>query len=87
MGTKKEPGKYDCHAKAELDEPLFTLLARDEHAPAVVRFWVAVKSGLFPADFGAMVAPDIRADLPEKLREALSCADAMQEWLKKNPRA
>lgn len=39
MGTKNNPGAYDCHAKAEPDEPLFTLLGRDIHAPVMVRLW------------------------------------------------
>ena len=76
MGTKKEPGKYDCYAKAELDEPLFVLLARDKTAPQVVRHWILLQPG-----------GNATANLPEKLREAYSCADAMQEWHKKNPRA
>lgn len=89
MGTKKEPGKFDCHAKAELDEPLFVLLARDEYAPAVVRYWAAIKNGAplrdpFALDHPNVCDPKIRASLPEKLREALSCADAMQAWRAKN---
>lgn len=39
MGTKLKPGLYDCLAKAEPDEPLFTLLGRDILAPVVVRLW------------------------------------------------
>ena len=34
--TKNEPGKFDCHAKAADDEPLFTLRAKDPIAPAMV---------------------------------------------------
>jgi hypothetical protein len=33
MGTKRNPGLSDCYAKAEADEPMFVLLARDKHAP------------------------------------------------------
>lgn len=33
MGTKNNPGKYDCYAKAEPDEPLFTLRGKDVSAP------------------------------------------------------
>jgi hypothetical protein len=29
MGTKSNPGPFDCYAKAEPDEPMFVLLARD----------------------------------------------------------
>ena len=30
MGTKNNPGDYDCHAAAKPDEPVFTLRAHDE---------------------------------------------------------
>jgi len=39
MGTKNDPGKYDCYAAAEPDEPMFVLLARDETAPLLVERW------------------------------------------------
>ncbi len=39
MGTKNQPGTFDCYSKAEPDEPLFTLLARDPLAPQLVRLW------------------------------------------------
>lgn len=29
MGTKDNPGKFNCYEKALPDEPMFTLLARD----------------------------------------------------------
>jgi len=39
VGTKNNPSKFSCYDKAADDEPLFTLLARDETAPALVRAW------------------------------------------------
>ena len=39
MGTKNQPGHYDCYGNAEPDEPMFIVLARDVSAPAVVRDW------------------------------------------------
>lgn len=36
MGTKNNPGKFDCYDAALPDEPMFVLLARDP----VVREWV-----------------------------------------------
>ena len=39
MGTKNRPGAYDCYVKADPDEPLFVLLARDPLAPQLVRLW------------------------------------------------
>lgn len=32
-----------CRAKAQPDEPVFTLLARDKFAPMLVRLWAAMR--------------------------------------------
>lgn len=40
MATKHDDG---CFQKAEDDEPLFTLLARDPLAPFLVRLWGALR--------------------------------------------
>ena len=66
MGTKNNPGKYDCHAKAHPDEPIFTLRANDPIAPTAVRLW---------ADQYWQQGGD-----PEKVAEARACADAMEAW-------
>jgi hypothetical protein len=39
MGTKNNPGPYDCLAKAEDDEPIFVLLARDPIGAEMVALW------------------------------------------------
>ncbi len=39
MGSKLEPGSFDCYAAAMLDEPMFILLARDDSAPDMLRNW------------------------------------------------
>ena len=39
MGTRNNPGRYDCYAKAEDDEPLFTLLGRDPQGGNLVDMW------------------------------------------------
>lgn len=73
MGTKARPGKFDCYEKAEADEPLFVLLARDPDAPALIRQWVCYKQ--------------LRGDTSdEKLLEALNCADEMDRWHKNGQR-
>lgn len=69
MGTKNDPGVFDCYANAEPDEPMFVLLARDPAAPATVRDWVQRRVG---------------NDSPEKIAEALACADAMEVWRKEH---
>src|SRR5271167_4124368 len=66
MGTKNNPGKFDAHAKAEPDEPTFTLLARDPMAPVLIRMWAAQRWA--------------EHDDPEKIAEARACADAMDRW-------
>jgi len=63
MGTKNKPGKFDCYANARPDEPLFVLLGRDRHAAGLVRLWALLR------------AKD--GEDPEKVAEALACADAM----------
>lgn len=70
MGTKNNPGKYDCYDNAEPDEPMFVLLARDRFAPALVEAWVALREG---ADEDSA-----------KLDEAFECAHAMRKWRKEN---
>jgi hypothetical protein len=77
MGTKNNPGSYDCYANAEPDEPMFVLLARDDSAPRHVREWAyeraqAMSRGLKPESDQEMVW------------EALACADAMDAWRKEN---
>jgi len=64
MGTKNNPGKYDCYDKAEPDEPMFVLLARDPVASTLVRIWILISRGMNKAKFA----------------EAEACADAMDTW-------
>jgi len=56
---------------------MFVLLARDEHAPATIRFWIARKMDLPADDNLQVISAQGHKALPEKLREALDCADAM----------
>jgi len=69
MGTKNNPGAYDCYDNADPDEPMFTLLARDRQAPDLIREWARVRIGI--------------GDL-EKAREAGDCAHAMERWRVEN---
>lgn len=46
MGTKNDPGKFDCYANAEPDEPMFILLGRDPAAAATVAFWTTLRTAL-----------------------------------------
>jgi hypothetical protein len=66
MGTKNNPGIYDCYANAEPDEPMFVLLARDRQAPGLVREWAHQRALL--------------GEAPAMVAEARACADAMEKW-------
>ena len=69
MGTKNNPGQFDCYANAAPDEPMFVLLGRDRHAAGLVRLWALLRQ----RDGGTSDA---------KIAEALACADAMDAWAK-----
>ncbi len=66
MGTKNHPGEHDCYAKAEPDEPMFVLLARDKHAPALVWLWATLR--------------ELDGEDTEKVKEARACTMSMLEW-------
>lgn len=69
MGTKNNPGKFDCHAAAEPDEPTFTLLGRDPMAGAIVRAWATMR--------------EQAGEDPAKVQEARDVAVDMDQWAKK----
>ena len=74
MGTKLNPGVYDCHARAEPDEPMFTLLARDPQAPKLVEQWAAERWAR------ALRSNDPQSDDAKKALEAWRCAADMRTW-------
>lgn len=78
MGTKNNPGKFDCYANAHPDEPLFVLLARDRHAAEVVRYWASLRAG-------ETARRDVWTETNPKVAEALDCADAMTAWRLAHP--
>ncbi len=67
MGTKNEPGRFDCYTKLAPDEPYFILRAMDAEAADLVELWDmrASMSGLCPLD---------------KINEAKQVADSMRRW-------
>ena len=71
MGTKNNPGAYDCYAAADPDEPIFVLRANDPAAPFLVRTWVMLWELL-----------DIHIN-PDKIAEAKKCAKDMDDWRSK----
>lgn len=93
MGTKLEPGKFDCYAKAAEDEPIFTLRAKDPLAPGLVRAWRYLSAGNLTSAMEvmheALAARQFAGKecLPldsEKSDEAAACATAMEIWQSKH---
>jgi hypothetical protein len=76
MGTKNNPGAFDCYTKAKPDEPMFVLLGRDQSAALLVRLWALTRHGRIEGGF----RPPSDA---MKVAEALKCADAMDEHCRK----
>lgn len=72
MGTKNNPGKWDCYSKAEPDEPMFILLGRDPTASIIVELWRELKK--------EMKSEGTSASSDDKLEEARQCAAAMEAW-------
>lgn len=70
MGTKENPGDFDCYANAEPNEPMFVLLARDESAPNLVREWAIMRRQA--------------GEDEAKLAEAFACAASMEAWRKEH---
>lgn len=70
MGTKNQPGAFDCYAAADPDEPMFILLARDPDAPQLLRLW---------ADLRAQ-----RGEDDAKVADARSTATTMERWRSAN---
>lgn len=71
MGTKNNPGEYDCYANAEPDEPMFILLARDPIAPVLVDLWATLRETQGCADHPGRSHTD-------KAKEAHHCAKQMR---------
>lgn len=66
MGTKNNPGSFDCYANAEPDEPMFVLLGRDKNAPSLVDLWARQR--------------EVNEEDPVKVQEARDCANAMRVY-------
>ena len=73
MGTKNNPGNFDCYANAAPDEPMFVLLARDKHAPTLVWLWAALR--------------EIDGEDEAKVAEARNCMMSMLLWQADNGRS
>jgi hypothetical protein len=92
MGTKNNPGKFDCYANALPDEPMMVLLGRDPLAPFLTQIWAMIRAGnreevrktfneliVGPQSSVYVLHPE-----SEKALEASDCALGMMEWRKAN---
>jgi hypothetical protein len=89
VGTKNNPGKFDCYANAKPDEPIFVLLGRDRLAGHIVSIWSKIRYGdseAAQAVFLDMVCKHagyylVNPDL-DRASEAMDCSVAMFDWRK-----
>lgn len=77
MGTKNNPGQFDCYENALPDEPMFVLLARDPDFQDLVQEWarrrrMKILCGERPSEDTNMVI------------EAEICAKQGADWRRKN---
>lgn len=92
MGSKNNPGKYDCYANALPDEPMMVLLGRDPLAPPLTQIWAMIRAGNMDEarkTFSELIASPQSAVYvlrpePDKAIEASDCALSMMEWRKAN---
>lgn len=90
MGTKNNPGEFDCYQKAEDDEPLFTLLGRDPQGADFVRLWAMLRAQDYSGArrvFESMLVrcsrQAHRSNDPAKIVEANHVAADMWEFFEK----
>lgn len=66
MGTKNNPGQFDCYAHAAPDEPMFHLLGRDKHAFGLVQLWALLRR--------------MDGEDEQKVKEAFICSRDMHRY-------
>lgn len=84
MGTKANPGQFDCYQAAQPDEPIFVLLGRDRLAAHLVSIWSKIRMGDIEAASAVFmdmlnkhaVAYGMEPDVA-KAEEAMTCSLAM----------
>jgi len=92
MGTKENPGKYDCYANARPDEPMFVLLGRDPSAALLVFLWAKTRArleGKGPQAEEALVTAQAMAKYADQAkgpgetrRHAEAMGQVVTEWRK-----
>jgi len=77
MGTKNNPGKFDCYENALPDEPMFILLARDPNFYKHVMKWANDR------DLSVMCGERPLTD-HDMVKIARQCAFDGQNWRRMN---
>lgn len=77
MGSKNDPGEFDCYGNALPDEPMFILLARDPGAAFAVEAWADRRENLIN------IGTKPRSDMA-MVEEARECAANMRKWRTEN---
>lgn len=84
MGTKQNPGVFDCYDKIEDNEPFFTLRANDETAADFVELWADIHGAnplgavqTFARLLNQLKFVDVNRP---KIMEAYNNAEAMRNW-------
>jgi hypothetical protein len=75
MGTKTNPGAFNCYGAALPDEPIFTILGRDPTFRATILYWMAQR--------GIEGKNETEEDR-DRITEAAKVADAGRDWRLKN---
>ena len=76
MGTKNNPGPWDCYAKLEPDEPFYLLMGRSLIAPLLVRTELTTR--LWQVKNGIM-RPDTQAER-DQIAAGFACLTEMEIW-------
>lgn len=94
MGTKNNPSQFDGYDKADPDEPMFVLLARDPQGSDFTILWAALRAKDMTGAQSIFERMKRRAQdrhaTPrkpgdaDKICEAVNCAEAMKDWRKEN---
>lgn len=90
MGTKNNPGDYDCYAKLGPDEPYFLLRAKDPAAPYLTMMWAASRQGDFAGMLDLVTSMSLNQEILSrvggeenpKIGETNHCARTMDAWRK-----
>ena len=89
MSNKSDPSQFDAYAKAEDDEPVFTLLARDPVAPPLIEAWAYLRSGqIGAAEIAFKAAMDAATHITPQtpgeaqIRSAFQVAEESRDWLR-----